>query len=72
MQLEKISPAKIPIPPKEEMQFLWILRSQGMSNNFFASEIFIITGIDVYAMKNEIRDMNKIESIGCLFGGVFL
>ncbi len=70
MQLEKISPAKIAIPPKAEMQFLWILRSQGMSNNFLASEIFIITGIDVYAMKNEIRDMNKIESIGCLFGGV--
>ena len=72
MQLEKISAAKTAIPPNEEIGFLWILRSQGMSNNFLASEIFIITGIDVYATKNEIRDMNKIESIVCFFGGVFL
>lgn len=70
IQLEKIRPAKIAIPPNDEIGFLWILRSQGISYNFFASEILIMTGMEVYAMKNEVSVIIKIESIAffCLIG----
>jgi hypothetical protein len=58
--IEKISPLKIPIPPKDGVRSVWERRSSGSSYKFFAMAIFIMDGI----AKNEI--INAVIKLGII------
>ena len=58
--IEKIKPAKIPIPPKDGVAWVWDRLSPGSSQRFFSIAILIIDGI---AKKEMMKAVIKLDII---------
>lgn len=59
--MDKTSPAKIPIPPKEGVLWVWERRSPGSSHRFFDLAMRMMGGITTYVSANAVKIVSRIS-----------